>query len=246
MADTYPTEVSQSGLLDANKNRAEFSGHGRARGAAGFIDPDQGSGYDYLGSREDNLAITAPEGGFGTITLAASWDNTKTDLLSTVGKVLGIKSGIDLDLGCLYELQDGQRGAVQSFGDLKGNFDNPPFLTLSGDETTGDKAGDDEWIKINGAQWPKIKRLLIYIYIYDGASNWSEFSPQVQVRIPGQKPMVVTITSTNDDMDICAVAGVENIRNGIKLTNYTEYFPGHAEMDRAFGFGLEWADGEKA
>jgi uncharacterized protein involved in tellurium resistance len=31
-----------------------------------------------------------------------------------------------------------------------------------------------------------------------------------------------------------AAAGLENAGNGIKIT--TEYFPGHADMDRAFGF----------
>ena len=164
-----------------------------------------------------------------------------------MGKVLSLttKVNIDLDLGCLYELYDGQRGAVQALGQLKGNFDTFPYLTLSRDERTGDTEGDDEWIKLNGAHWSKIKRLLFYVYIYEGASNWGECCPQIQVRIPGEKPLVCTIASSNDHMDICAIAGIENVRNGIKLTNYTEYFPGQAEMDRAFGFGIEWAEGTK-
>jgi tellurite resistance protein TerA len=58
--------------------------------------------------------------------------------------------------------------------------------------------------------------------------------------------MVVTIGSHHKNLGICAIAGLENVRNGIKLTNHTEYFPGHAEMDRAFGYGLEWDNGTKA
>ncbi|PZP56018.1 MAG: Tellurium resistance protein TerA [Micavibrio aeruginosavorus] len=243
-----PIDISQGGLAKANENRAKFSGHGRARGAAGFLDPKtQGSAIDHLGARGDSLSVTPPKGGFGAITVAASWDTQVKDVGSKIGKLLGLKAkgDIDLDLGCLYELHDGHRGAVQCFGKLHGNFNDKPYLSLSEDEQTGDKQGDDEWIRINGAKWSEIKRLLVYVYIYEGASNWGEFQPQIQIRIPNEKPMVVTIGSPNDDMDICAVAGIENVRNGIKLTNYTEYFPGQAEMDRAFGFGIEWDEGKK-
>ena len=242
------SDISQGGLEQANKNQAKFSGHGRSRGAAGFLDPkSQGSSADYLGNHGDSLSITPPKEGLPTFTVAAAWDNPVNESSSLLGKLLKVKTkaDVDLDLGCLYELHDGHRGAVQAFGKLMGNFDEMPFLTLSRDEQTGDKEGDDEWITVNGVQWPKIKRLLFYVYIYKGASNWAEFRPQIQLRVPGEKPMVVTIASPNDDMDICAVAGIENVRNGLRVTNYTEYFPGQAEMDRAFGFGIEWTEGSK-
>lgn len=237
-------DISQAGLAKADQDKVKFSSHSTARGAAGYIDPKDHNTSDHLGKPGDTLSVTPGPEGFGPITIAAAWDN-QPDSNSLIGKILNLKANIDLDLGCLYELHDGHRGAVQSLGNLRGHFDEMPYLTLSEDEKTGDSKGDDEWITINGAKWPQIKRLLFYVYIYEGASNWAEFKPQIQVKIPGQKPMVVTIGSSNDEMDICAVAGIENIRNGIKLTNYTEYFPGQAEMDRAFGFGIEWAEGEK-
>lgn len=234
--------VSQTGLDKANKVQAQFSGHGRSRGAAGFMDPrDEDINVDHLGKRGDTLSITPGPEGFGTIAVAAAWDNPAENS-SVLGKILNLKADADLDLGCLYELHDGQRGAIQALGNLMGNFKDAPFMKHSGDEQTGDTEGDDELIRINGAEWSKIKRLLFYVYIYKGVSNWAECRPQVQLRVPGQKPMVVTIASSNDQMDICAIAGIENVRNGIKLTNYTEYFPGQAEMDRAFGFGIEWTE----
>ena len=57
--------------------------------------------------------------------------------------------------------------------------------------------------------------------------------------------MVVVPDVHKDELAVCAITMIENVRNGIKLTNHTEYFPGHAEMDRAFGFGLEWDEGKK-
>ncbi|MEM9469031.1 MAG: Tellurium resistance protein TerA, partial [Pseudomonadota bacterium] len=91
----------------------------------------------------------------------------------------------------------------------------------------------------------KIKRIVVYLYIYGGAKSWECVRPQIQLRVPSEKPMVVTLQAKRQELALCAVAGLENVRGGIKMTNYLEYFPGHAEMDRAFGFGLDWTDGQK-
>ena len=190
--------------------------------------------------------------------IGVAWDNVKltkphkkkgnifSRLLGQEKQTKGKKAeGIDLDIGCLYELKNGKRGAIQAFGDMYGALDQEPFIQLSGDERTGEAEGEDELIKVNGKQWDAFKRIVIYIYIYDGAQNWETVQPQIQVRVPEEKPMVVTLKAKREELALCAVAGLENVRGGIKMTNYLEYFPGHAEMDRAFGFGLEWADGQK-
>ena len=54
---------------------------------------------------------------------------------------MGGTSGIDLDLGCLYELNDGRKGAVQALGNAFGSLTNPPFISLDGDDRTGDSVG---------------------------------------------------------------------------------------------------------
>jgi tellurite resistance protein TerA len=154
-------------------------------------------------------------------------------------------NGVDLDIGCLYELKNGKKGAIQAFGEMFGNHDEEPYIALSGDERTGETEGEDEVIRVNGKKWDEFKRIVIYVYIYGGADNWNEIQPQVQVRVPGERPLVVSLSAKRDEFDLCAVAGLENVRRGIKMTNFLEYFPGHAAMDRAFGFGLKWEDGEK-
>jgi uncharacterized protein involved in tellurium resistance len=45
--------------------------------------------------------------------------------------------------------------------------------------------------------------------------------------------------STVDEIEN-AVAGLENAEDGVKITNYTEYF--HAKMGRVSGFGIRWAE----
>ncbi len=237
-----------SGMMDMERSRVKFADHGDVLGAAGYVDPnDQDSNADFLGQRGDTLSCNPPAEGFGRIKIGAAWDSRKAQDTGLLGKILGKsnKVRVDLDLGCLYELHNGHRGAVQAFGSLFGGFEQEPYIKLSGDERIGDKTGYDEVLSINGAHWDQIKRVLIYVYIYEGAADWGQVAPQIQVRVPGQKPLVLSLSSHHKHLGLCAIASLENVRNGITLTNHSEYFAGHAEMDRAFGFGLEWADGEK-
>lgn len=239
---------SKDSLESASRSRVNFSGHVSAKGAAGYVDPnDQDLNIDFLGRRDDSLSISPPEGGFQDIRIAAAWDNQLVPDQTFLGKLLKKTktADIDLDLGILYELQDGTKGAIQAFGDTMGNYNLPPYLSLSGDERSGDARGDDEFIHLNGKEWPKFKRLLIYVYIYKGAMDWAQVKPQIHLRVPNEKQMVVTLSSHHKGLGLCAIAGIENVRNGMRITNHTEYFPGHAEMDRAFGFGIEWTGGQK-
>lgn len=235
-------------IMEASRNRASFSGHGKAKGAAGFIDPnDQARNVDFLGRRDDTLSISPPAGGFGDIRIAAAWDNRDIPDTSFMGKLLKRTkpANCDIDLGIFYELVDGTRGIIQAFGNQMGSYSSSPYISLSGDERTGNTAGDDEYVHVNGKEWAKFKRILTYVYIYRGPLDWAHIRPQIQIRVPDQNPMVVHLGAQQEGLGLCAIAGIENIRNGLRITNYTEYFPGHAEMDRAFGLGLEWENGEK-
>ncbi|MEM7617826.1 MAG: Tellurium resistance protein TerA [Pseudomonadota bacterium] len=254
---------SRHSILDATKSRATFSEHNKSLGAAGFISPyDEDQQGEFLSEPGETAIVNPPEGGLPNFEIGVAWDNVpmpskknnqKPGLLNKFlnknkGSATRTKksSGVDLDLGCLYELQNGKRGAIQAFGDNYGALDQAPFVHLSGDERTGDAEGEDELITVNGAQWAEIKKIVIYIYIYSGADNWQAVKPQIQVRVPGEKTMVVSLHAKREELALCAVASIENIRQGIKMTNHLEYFPGHSEMDRAFGFGLDWDEGQKS
>jgi len=240
---------SADSLIGATKSRAEFSGHGGSLGAAGHrevsFDPEN---CEFLREPGQSVAVSPGPEGFESILIGAAWDNIEVQQSGLIGKLLKktMKVGVDLDVGCLYELEDGTRGCIQAFGKKFGSYDSAPYMVLSGDERTGDAEGHDEYILVNGAHWKDIKRILVYIYIYKGAPNWQQINPKIIVDVPGDDDLVLTLGAKNDRLALCAVGGLENVRGGIKLTNYTEYFPGHAEMDRAFGFGLDWEDGQKS
>jgi tellurite resistance protein TerA len=241
--------LSLDSLSEATRTRAQFSGHGGSKGAQGFKVITDNPDCEFLSHSGQTSIINPHENGFGKIVIGAAWDVVQVEKQGFIDRIFKktrtVKQNVDIDLGCLYEMHDGTRGCIQAFGDLNGDFDNAPYILFSGDERTGDKEGHDEHLDVNGAHWDKIKRMLVYVYIYRGVPNWSVLKPQIQVLVPDEHPMIVTLDAHMDELAVCAVAMIENVRNGIRLTNHTEYFPGHAEMDRAFGFGLEWADGKK-
>ncbi len=244
--------LSADSLMEATRSRAKFSGHGDAKGAAGFVSDTDDNAYNFLGVTGQSDIINPQKNGYEYIRIGAAWQNIAVEQGGFFQKLFkkARQEGVDLDLGCLYELQNGRRGCIQAFGEMFGHYGQEPFIRLSGDDRTGDDDddddGEDEIIMVNGPHWPEIKRLLVYLYIYDGVPHWAAIEPQIQIRVPGEKPMIVTLHTHKSELGLCAVAGLENVRGGIKMTNYTEYYPGHAEMDRAFGFGLQWADGEKS
>lgn len=240
---------SQNSILDATRSRAKFSGHGAALGAAGYrVASDHPENCEFLEEPGGFVTINPQPNGFDPIMIGVAWDNVVVQQSGFFGKLLkkATKVGVDLDIGCLYEMQDGTRGALQAFGEKFGDFENAPYIALSGDERTGDADGHDEYLLVNGQHWDKIKRILVYIYIYDGAPSWSKIKPQVVLDVPGENDLYVTLKAHDDALALCAVGEIENVRNGIKLTNRTEYFPGHSEMDRAYGFGLNWDEGKKS
>ncbi|PZO87907.1 MAG: Tellurium resistance protein TerA [Micavibrio aeruginosavorus] len=245
----YTQNGSQNAINSADRDRVERSSHG-GLGAAGYIDFDHtGGSGSFLSNPGEVAVVNPPEGGLGNFQIAVAWDNIRvkeeTNIFKRFFKTQILQVGVDLDLGCLYKLKNGARGGLQAFGDVHGALEDEPYIRLSHDERTGDRKGPDEMIIVNGGHWDDIEQILIYTYIYEGARDWASVKPQIQVRVPGEQPMIVRLGTRKAKMSVCAVASLDNVRGGIKMTSLLEYFPGHLEMDRAFGYGLPWEDGKK-
>jgi len=239
--------LSHDSLIKATQSRASFSGHGEAMGAAGVREV-AASLQDELDRHGESHIVAPPADGFSKIHVGLAWNNIIVEKASGFMGLLkkATRQGVDLDLGCFYELEDDTRGILQPFGELFGNYDKQPYISLSGDERTGDSEGDDEFFNINGTQWPKIKRILIYTYIYKGAHNWAQIKPQVTINLGnGEKPVIIKPSLRTENLMVCAVATIKNVKNGIQIITHGEYFASHAAMDRAFGMGLTWEDGVK-
>lgn len=242
------TTPSQRSIADASRSRAKFSSQGTGLGAAGTHHHSSNSKNAHtLRKPGQSVAISPSDTHWGAITIGATWSALTKKRTDLIGRLLGLSRThyIDLDLGCLYELQDGTRGALQAFGEKWGSLNTAPFIALSEDERTGRADGFDEHMTIADAHWSDIKRIVVYLYNYNDAATWSQITPEVFIDIPGEEDLAVTLTAPQDHLDLCAIGMLDNIRNGLKLTNISEYFHGHEDMDRAFGFGLPWGEGEK-
>lgn len=152
---------------------------------------------------------------------------------------------IDLDLGCLYELEDGQKGCVQALGNAFGSLNRPPYIALDGDDRTGAAEGGEN-LRINGAEVSRIKRVLVYTFIYEGIANWQEADGVVTVKCPGSPDIVVRMDEYGSREPMCAIAMLENyMGQTFSVEKLVRFFSGHREMDQAYGWGLDWRPGRK-
>jgi tellurite resistance protein TerA len=243
MTDLRP----QSEVTQADRTLNEFSSYQGVLGQAGITaDPLATRSAAHLGNPGDQIALSPGPSGFPEIYVGCSWHQRPNPHPTWLDRLWKRPAPhVDLDLGCLYELQDGTTGALQALGANHGSFAKAPYIVLSHDDRTGARAGDDEFMRVNGAFWTQFRRVLIYAYIYDGAANWAAVKPDLMVRVAGQPDVHLQLRLTRGNASVCALGLIEQIRGGLKLTNLTQYFQGQAEMDRAFGFGIQWQDGTK-
>ena len=173
---------------------------------------------------------------FGEISVNLNWSRGKKGFFGG--------SAVDLDLGCLLEMADGNKSVVQALGRMFGSYHEWPYIALDGDDRSGD-VSSGETMRINGAHWAKIKRIAIFANIYDGAPNWNTTDGVVTVTMPDQPPIEVRMTEGRNDKRLCGVVLLENVGGTLKASRIVDYFRDQSDLDRAFGWGLNWRAGSK-
>lgn len=189
------------------------------------------------------ILLTKESGVSGELLINLNWtkNSGKKGFLS--GLLAGNKN-IDLDVGCLYELADGKTGCIQALGNAFGDLNNAPYIALDSDDRTGESV-DGENLRVNLNHLGKIKRIIVYAFIYEGAPNWSATNGVVTIKNKNSEDLVVHLTSNNSGQGMCGIALIENENGQLKVKNVENYFAGHQELDRHFGFGLKWVSGSK-
>ncbi len=185
----------------------------------------------------------------GEILVNLKW-NQKTQPVKSGGFLSSLFGGggpksIDLDLGCLYETNTGDKGCVQALGDSFGSLNNFPFVQLDHDDRTG-ASTEGESLRINGSKIKDIKRVLVYAFIYEGAANWSEADGIVKLTYGGGEDIVVKLDEHKNGKIMCAIAMIENVNNEtFSVKRLVDYYSGHAELDKAHKWGMKWTTGSK-
>ncbi len=202
----------------------------------------------FLKQKGDTVKLKPKGGGLGEIAVNLNWSQRRGQAQQRgfIRRVLagGGNGGIDLDLGCLFELTTEQKGVVQALGNAFGSYDHPPYVMLSGDDRTGAWA-QGENLRINGEHIRQIRRALVYAFIYEGIRNWSQANAVVTIKQSGAPDIVIELDEHHDGKIMCAIALFDNIGNTFSVQRLVQYFDGHSDMDQAFGWGLRWVQGTK-
>lgn len=182
--------------------------------------------------------------GLGEILVNLNW-NTKPAKKGLFGLFGGGQGGIDLDLGCLFELKDGRKGVVQALGNAFGSLAQPPFISLDGDDRTG-AVTTGENLRIDGNKIAFFKRILVYTFIYEGVANWQQADATVTIKYPGAEDLVIKMDSYNSSHAMCGLALLENVNDEtFSVEKIVQFYPGHPDLDADFGWGLRWKAGRK-
>lgn len=204
--------------------------------SVGSTSPDRVS----LTKSNKSISLTKASGSYGKILVNLNW-NQKSERGGFFGRRA---TGIDLDLGAFVETIDGQSFVIQALGNMFGSYDHAPFTRLLEDDRTG-AAKSGEWLNINGDKWAKVKRVLVYAFIYEGVPNWQETDGIVKVIVPGQPEIEVRMNEYGDTRGACAVASLENINGDVKVTREVTFHISQKEMDQQYKWGFNWTVGSK-
>lgn len=67
-----------------------------------------------LDKSRSSISLDKPAAGFGEIKVNLNWNQGGSG--GVLGGIFGKSKSVDLDVGCLFELQDGYKGVVQALG----------------------------------------------------------------------------------------------------------------------------------
>jgi tellurite resistance protein TerA len=195
-----------------------------------------------LKKKGDKINLEKKSGGLGEILINLNWNQQ-------AGKSKGFwnksSSGVDLDLACLYELKDGSLGVIQALGESFGSLTRAPYIMLDGDDRTGSvKTGEN--IRINGSKLKEFRRILVFTFIYEGVTRWSEADGVVTLTQNGGPDIIVKLDEHDNNKHMCAIALIQNVNDEtFSMERIVSHFTGHRELDQAFHWGLRWKAGSK-
>ncbi len=189
-----------------------------------------------LEKKGQSISLDKQIGGLSEILVNLNWNATPVKSLGYSRNKVVAETGIDLDLACLWEFDQGEIGATQALGGHFGNFHSFPFIELDQDDRSGQSIGG-ETVRINGRYWQEFRRILIYTFIYEGVPNWSHVDAVITIKTKDQPDIEIRLDSYRDDQFLCAIAMLENINNQVKITKLI-FFKSSANGQRLW-LGLE-------
>jgi tellurite resistance protein TerA len=192
------------------------------------------------------VSLTKQGGAGGVIRINLNW--TQRQGGGFFKRLASGGSDVDLDIGCLFEFSDGDKGVVQALGNafeavpLSGG---KPLIWITGDDRSGtSQNGEDMFIDLSRANM--IRRVLVFAYIYEGTPNWAAANGIVTI-FPASGPQIeVKLDEHDPRAPMCAIALLTNQNGEIVINREVRYVRGAQRiLDQTYGWGLNWTPGRK-
>jgi tellurite resistance protein TerA len=207
--------------------------------------PQQQGGKISLTKNAPSVSLTKHGATSGHMRVNLNWSARPGAARGMLGK---LRRGVDLDLDlcCLWELQDGRKGIVHAVGDM-GALDRPPYIALDRDDRSG-AVESGENLTINLDHTADFKRILVFAEIYDGADDFRGLDAIATLYPRGAGPIEMRTDDCMDASRDVVLALIENVGGELVVRREGRYVlppPGRPRwgkmsVDQAYGWNLEW------
>ena len=190
------------------------------------------------------ISLTKTTGASGQMRVNLNWNQGKG------GGLFHKSQAIDLDLGCLYELQDGRKGVVQALGNSFGSLTSPPYIHLDGDDRTG-ALSSGENLTINLDHKDDLRRILIFVTVYEGARSFADLHATVTLQPQFGAAVDFSLDECTVPSTVCALALITNTGTDLTVQREARYLvpergvSPQRTIDYAYGWGMNWTPGRK-
>jgi tellurite resistance protein TerA len=150
----------------------------------------------------------------------------------------------DLDLGCLVSFADGSGLAVQPLGNSFGSLTGWPYVELDQDDRSG-ASSDGETVRVDLDERERLRQLLFYVYVYEGAVDFRRLGAIATVTAPSGG-FRIALDDSPAHATGCAIALAVPASGGLTVHREVRWFTGTERhsvqelMDRSYGFGFPW------
>ncbi|MGW3333534.1 TerD family protein [Streptomyces rubiginosohelvolus] len=199
-----------------------------------------------------SVSLAKQGGTSGALRVNLNWEVRKQfkGWGAKLGRAVAMHADLDLDLCALYELTDGRKGVVQSLGNAFGSLNQPPFIHLDGDDRTG-ALSTGENMTINLDHKNRLRRVLIFVTIYEGARSFADLHATVTLQPQNGAAVDFSLDECTVPSTVCALALITNDGGDLTVQREARYLvpdrgvSPQRTIDAAYGWGMNWTPGRK-
>ncbi|GAA1907509.1 TerD family protein [Streptomyces sodiiphilus] len=203
-------------------------------------------------TKEAPAVSLAKQGGTsGFMRVNLNWQERQQESMGWAKRLSKAVSGpVDLDLCALFELADGRKGVIQALGNAFGSVHQPPYIHLDGDDRTG-AVSTGENLTINLDHVRDLRRVLIFVTVYEGASSFQDLDATVTLQPENGAAVDFSLDECTVPSPVCALALLTNEGGELVVRREARYLvpergvSPQRTVDQAYGWGMQWTPGSK-